>query len=192
MVTKWRGEFLRKVHRRALPSLILLLAASEAVWIVLLKFDAVNGARAVLTFLALLGSLFALFALSALVINKLDDQRGALLVIATGAALFRLTMLPAGLPAQLSWPEKVEALRADVAGAEVTYERFLLDDHDIWRYLWDGHVAAHGVNPFQSAPTSFSARRSCPGTSSGRCRWPSSPATGPGFIFPRSSARLFR
>jgi len=152
MVTKWLGEFVRKSHRRGLPSLILLLAASEAVWITLLKFDAVNGARAVLTFLMLLGTLFALFGLSALVISKLDDQRGALLVIAVGAILFRLTMLPAGLPAQLSWPEKVEALRADVTGEVVAYERFLLYDHDIWRYLWDGHVAAHGINPFQFAP----------------------------------------
>ncbi|MGH9768153.1 MAG: glycosyltransferase 87 family protein [Blastocatellia bacterium] len=152
MATKWRGEILRNPCRRALPLLILLLAASEAVWITLLKFDAVNGARAVFTFLALLGTLFALFALSALVVSKLDDQRGVLLIIAAGAILFRLTMLPAGLPAQLSWPEKVGALRADVAGAEVAYERFLLYDHDIWRYLWDGHVAAHGVTPFQFAP----------------------------------------
>lgn len=152
MAAKRRGEPLRKPHRLALPLLILLLAASEAVWITLLKFDAVNGSRAVLTFLALLFALFALFALSALVVSKLDDQRGALPVIAAGAILFRLTMLPAGLPAQSSWQEKVSALRADVAGAEVTYERFLLYDHDIWRYLWDGHVAAHGVNPFQFAP----------------------------------------
>ncbi len=149
---KWWGEALRKSHRLALPLLILLLAASETVWIVLLKFDAVNGARAVLTFLMLLGMLFALFGLSALIISRLDDQRGAMLVIAVGAILFRLTMLPAGLPAQSSWPEKVGALRADVAGVEVAYERFLLYDHDIWRYLWDGHVAAHGVNPFQFAP----------------------------------------
>ncbi len=152
MAMKWWGEVIRKSHRLALPSLILLLAASEAVWIVLLKFDAVNGARAVLTFLMLLGMLFALFGLSALIISKLDDQRGAMLVIAVGAILFRLTMLPAGLPAQSSWPDKVEALRIDVAGVEVTYERFLLYDHDLWRYLWDGHVAAHGVNPFQFAP----------------------------------------
>jgi hypothetical protein len=143
MVTTRRSELLRKSHRLALPLLILLLVASEAVWIVLLKFDAVNGARAVLTFLALLGLLFALFALAAWVSNKLDEQRGALFVIAAGAILFRLTMLPAGLPAQLSWPEKAEAMRADAAGEEVAYERFLLYDHDIWRYLWDGHVAAH-------------------------------------------------
>jgi alpha-1,6-mannosyltransferase len=152
MAPKRRGELFRKSHRLALPLLILLLAASEVVWIVLLKFDAVNGAWAVLTFLALLGVLFALSALSALVVGKLEDRRGVLLVIAAGAVLFRLTMLPAGLPAQLSWPEKIEALRADVRGEEVAYERFLLYDHDIWRYLWDGHVAAHGVNPFQFAP----------------------------------------
>src|SRR5262249_19994622 len=128
MAIKWRNEFLRKPHRLALPLLILLLAASEAIWIVLLKFDAVNGARAVSAFLALLGTLFALFALSALVVSRLNDQRAGLLVIAAGAALFRLTMLPAGLPAQLSWSEKLSALRADVTGAEVTYERFLLYD----------------------------------------------------------------
>lgn len=62
MAATWQGEFLRKPRQRALPLLILLLAASEALWITLLKFDAVNGERAVLTFLALLGTLFASYA----------------------------------------------------------------------------------------------------------------------------------
>ncbi len=131
-----------KVREKALPLLILLLAASEAVWIGLLRFNAVNGVRAVLTFVDLLGTLLALFALSALVARQIGNQRSVLLVVALGAVLFWLTMLPAGLPVQLSWSEMVEALHADIAGEEVAFERFLLYDHDIWRYIGDGHVAA--------------------------------------------------
>ena len=66
--------------------------------------------------------------------------------------LFRLTLLPVGLPHDAA-PLAVPALlRADVRGEAVVYERFWLFDDDAWRYLWDGHVGAHGVNPYASAP----------------------------------------
>jgi len=44
------------------------------------------------------------------------------------------------------------AFRADLSGRSVAYERFLIFDDDIWRYLWDGHVWAGGVNPYRFAP----------------------------------------
>ena len=69
-----------------------------------------------------------------------------------GAVLFRLTLLPAGLPHDTSWRAVPGALRADLRGVRVSYERFLLFDSDVWRYLWDGHVWAHGVNPYLHAP----------------------------------------
>ena len=43
--------------------------------------------------------------------------------------------------------------RADVRGEAVAYERFQLYDDDLWRYLWDGHVQAQGLNPYLYAPT---------------------------------------
>ena len=119
----------------------------------LLRLDAVNGVRPVLTFLAILGTLFALYAAAYwLVRGERRARRSTLLLIAAGAVLFRLTLLPAGLPPQDSWAKKLNGLRADVQGQRVAYERFLLFDGDIWRYLWDGHVGAHGVNPYLHAP----------------------------------------
>ena len=43
-------------------------------------------------------------------------------------------------------------MAVDWRGEAVSYERFQLFDDDIWRYLWDGHVAATGGNPFVTAP----------------------------------------
>ncbi len=143
------------LHRRLTlapyRTLAVLLTASEAIYLLILRFDATNGVRPVLTFLALLASLFVLYSLAGLLVQKVRDQRGILFLIITGAVLFRLTLLPAGLASD-NWTALPEALRADVRGEAVAYERFLLYDHDIWRYLWDGHVQAHGINPFQSAP----------------------------------------
>ena len=51
------------------------------------------------------------------------------------AILFRLLLLPAGYDLQ--------------AGA---YQRLLLYDDDIWRYLWEGHVWSAGLNPTKVAP----------------------------------------
>lgn len=51
------------------------------------------------------------------------------------AILFRLLLLPAGFDFE--------------AGA---YQRLLLYDDDIWRYLWEGHVWSAGLNPMEVAP----------------------------------------
>ncbi len=131
-----------------------MLLLSEGIYLSLLKFDATNGLRPVLTFLGILGALFALYGAAYLVTCKAGgSERRMLLIIATGAVLFRLTLLPAGLPPEDSAKTKLASLRADVRGEAVTYERFQLYDSDLWRYLWDGHVAAHGINPYLYAPT---------------------------------------
>ena len=103
-------------------------------------------------FLAVISAEFALcFAAYYLLRNKAVGSNWWGL-IAGGAVLFRITLLPAGLPPELSWREKFAAMRFDWRGESVTYERFQLFDDDIWRYLWDGHVAARGANPYTAVP----------------------------------------
>ncbi len=142
-------------NRARLAPLLVLLVLSELGYLALLRMNLINGARPVLGFLALLGLLFLLYAAACRAARELrDNHRGALLVLAAGAVLFRLTLLPAGLPHDASPPELLDAARADLRGEDVNYERFLLYDSDLWRYLWDGHVAAHGINPYRHAPAS--------------------------------------
>ncbi len=154
-----RGDTVSRRHRvTANPSLsprllLVALIASEMLYLALLRFKAVNGARPVLTFLGILAALFAIYGLAALVISRLNEQRSVFFVIAAGAVLFRLTLLPAGLPHDAGWKEMMAGLRADVRGEAVAYERFQLYDADLWRYLWDGHVQAQGLNPYLFAPT---------------------------------------
>ena len=66
-------------------------------------------------------------------------------------------------------------MRADIRGESVTYERFQLYDADVWRYLWDGHVWAHGINPYLYAPTDPAldglADEENAGQSDGRAVW---------------------
>jgi hypothetical protein len=134
--------------------LVILLAISEAGYLILLRLDAVNGFEPVARFLSVLGGLFIFYALACRQIAKgAGSARQRLLIVAVGAVLFRLTLLPAGLPHDASPRELLQDLRADVRGEAVTYERFQLYDDDVWRYLWDGHVWAHGVNPYRYAPT---------------------------------------
>jgi hypothetical protein len=119
----------------------------------LLRLNAINGVAPVLTFLALLGVLFLLYALAWRVIrNQSGPQPRVLLVIAVGAVLFRLALLPAGLPHDADPGQLLKGLRDDVTGKRVSYERFQLYDDDLWRYLWDGHAWAHGFNPYLNAP----------------------------------------
>ncbi len=149
------ASLLTRLRAAASPplSLAALLVLSEIIYLAMLRLDAINGVRPVLTFLAMMGALFALYGIASVLVRGIGQrQRGALLVIAAGAVLFRLTLLPAGLPHDSSWDEMRAELRADVRAESVAYERFLLFDNDIWRYLWDGHVWAHGVNPYAHAP----------------------------------------
>lgn len=130
-----------------------LLISSEAVYLTLLHLDAVNGWQPVLTFWLEMGALFVFYAVAAVIVRRFPNvKKPAIWLIIIGAVLFRLTLLPAGIPYELSASEKLDALRSDLRGTDVTYERFQLFDNDIWRYIWDGHVAAHGVNPYFFAP----------------------------------------
>jgi alpha-1,6-mannosyltransferase len=132
--------------------LAILLVASEALYLLLLRLDAINGVRPVAIFLAILGAGFVFCFAAYLVLRNGPTGRLAWALTLGGAVLFRVTLLPAGLPPRLSLSEKLAAMAADWRGDPVSYERFLLFDNDIWRYLWDGHVAAIGQNPYASSP----------------------------------------
>jgi hypothetical protein len=130
-----------------------LLLGSEVLYLALLRLNATNGLRPVLSFLALMAGLFLLYAWAFLLVrNGRDSSRAVWLPIAVGAVLFRLTLLPAGLPHDANFREMLSDIRADLRGERVSYERFQLFDDDVWRYLWDGHVWAHGGNPYIFAP----------------------------------------
>ena len=56
------------------------------------------------------------------------------------AVLFRLLLLPAGYSRDSG-----------------QFQRLLLYDDDVWRYLWEGHVWSAGVNPMQTAPAALAS-----------------------------------
>lgn len=132
---------------RAAGGVACALLASEIGYLRLARLDAVNGWGPVGEFLGVWVWLFAWYAAGHVAARAVG--RAAVAPIALGAVLFRLTLLPAGLPHD----SRVAAdLAADLRGERVTYERFLLFDSDVWRYVWEGHVWTHGFNPFAHAP----------------------------------------
>ncbi len=136
-----------------LCGLLVLLIFSEIVYLLLLQLDAVNGWTPVLTFWLEMWALFVFYGLAIWLVKRAERfKKSILFLIILGTILFRLTLLPAGLPFDATASEKFEALKTDLHGQEVTYERFQLFDNDIWRYLWDGHIWANGVNPYKYAP----------------------------------------
>jgi len=139
--------------RVSLGGLMVLLVLSEIIYLLLLQLDAVNGWTPVLTFWLEMGALFAFYGTGVWVVKRTEKfKKSMLFLIIFGTILFRITLLPAGLPFDANASEKFAALQTDLNGQEVTYERFQLFDNDIWRYLWDGHIWANGVNPFKYAP----------------------------------------
>ena len=132
--------------------LAILLVASEALYVLLLRLDAINGVRPVAVFLGILGACFALCCAAYFVLRNQSFGHLTWTLTVGGAILFRITLLPAGLPPGLSLSEKLSAMKADWRGDAVSYERFQLFDDDIWRYLWDGNVAASGRSPYAVAP----------------------------------------
>lgn len=113
-----------------------------------------NRAGDVWTFLALFWALFLLSAVAFWAARQLGRRspRMTLWLIFIFAVVFRLLMLLAGLGPGAILPQ----LRADVCSEAVSYETFLLYDNDAWRYLWDGHVQAHGFAPYAASPYELS------------------------------------
>lgn len=128
-----------------------LLLASEIVYAALAFLDATSGVVAVSRFLIVMLVLFMLYAGAVALVTRGIEQNGLTIIVA-GAILFRLTLLPAGLPPTMTTAERIDALSHDVRGRAVAFERFLLYDHDLWRFLWEGHVSSHGRSPYRFAP----------------------------------------
>lgn len=104
-----------------------------------------GGREDVTAFLVVMTLLFALYAGAIGVVrgrtngSRTRDWQ----VVLAGAVLFRLLLLPAGLNAPLT---------DDLTSSGVAYQTFLLYDNDVWRYLWDGHVGASGLDPYIYSP----------------------------------------
>jgi hypothetical protein len=79
--------------------------------------------------------------------RRLADRRPrlALATILLFGALFRLLLVPAGL-------SPGARLADDLSGRRLAFDSLLLYDNDVWRYLWDGHLAAHGLDPYARSP----------------------------------------
>lgn len=131
----------------------LIVAGSAALYIRLLSLDAVNGWSAVSSFLVIMTGLFALFG-GALWMLWRGQLSGGVPLVAGGAVLFRLLLVPAGLPAHAPLSQKLVWLGQDLRSEAVVFERFQLFDDDVWRYLWEANVSKAGYNPYSWTPAS--------------------------------------
>ncbi len=134
---------------RALAMLAGLGAASAAVYVAVafgMRFS--NEPADVAGFLVAFGALFALYAAAGVAARGLRPARRPLLLIFVFALVFRLVMLCAGLPRE----RLLAALTDDLKGRATGYSTFLIYDNDVWRYLWDGHLAGAGVSPAAVTP----------------------------------------
>lgn len=139
--------------RNILLGLVTLTAVSEVLYLRLVRFNAIDGLRPVATFVGLMLALFTMYGIAFLLLRKIRTRmKSGLMIVVLGAAVFRITMIPAGLPADSSAADLPQLVSADLHGNAVSFDRYLLYDDDVWRYLWDGHVWANSVSPYQLAP----------------------------------------
>ncbi|HXI14597.1 MAG TPA: glycosyltransferase family 87 protein [Thermoanaerobaculia bacterium] len=125
---------------------IVLILLSEWAYVLLLLFEP----RAHIPWvMAITAVLFGLYGALAFVVRR-STARALLPVIILSAILFRITLVPLGLP---STNNVLADIRADLSGSGAPQFRanLFLDD-DVWRYLWDGHASAEFGNPYLAAP----------------------------------------
>jgi alpha-1,6-mannosyltransferase len=131
--------------------LLALLASAVAYWIAGFRLQSMPGRVGVFTFLTIFGVAFLFYALALVLIDRFHltahPSKMIVFIIAV-AALFRFLILPAGISDGVTW----EKIRNDLTGRRVVSDRFLLYDHDVWRYLWDGRQQSIGLNPYSHAP----------------------------------------
>lgn len=130
----------------------ILIIGQEFVYLKLAALEAVNGWKSVTTFWIEMTAAFVMYFLGYLIIKTRKTEKVTLFLIIISSLLFRITLIPAGLPNETTLQEKTDLLYTDVAGKETTFERFQLFDSDVWRYLWDGHVLDNEINPYVYAP----------------------------------------
>ena len=132
-----------------------LIAVALLSWIgyllAALVFDFYSTTADVVRFLLLFGLLFGLYFWIVFRRPATHASKGQVIHVLVWAAIFRLTLIFAGLPAGAPLTQALK----DVKGEEVVFERFLLYDHDIWRYLWDGHLSAAGHSPYAKTPAEW-------------------------------------
>ena len=80
--------------------------------------------RPILAYLAIYAVLFVFYALACKSVLQKPDSKNALWCIVVLGLLFRGVILPANQ----------------------------IQEDDVYRYLWDGKVFAHGINPYKYAP----------------------------------------
>lgn len=121
-------------------------------WFLGRRLEHAGGRDDLYMFLGIFGALFALYYLAIRrVSGRTTNKRRSLrlsIQLLIWAGLFRIAVLGAGLPPQ-SWTED---LVADLRSEHIAYRSFLLYDNDVWRYFWDGHVFASGLDPYLLAP----------------------------------------
>lgn len=146
---KYLSQKLKDTHLLLFGALII---GQEFIYLKLVELEAINGWKSVTTFWIELTAAFVMYFLGYLIIKTRKINKVTLLLILISSLLFRITLIPAGLPNDSTPQEKMDLLYADIAGKETTFERFQLFDSDVWRYLWDGHVLDKGINPYVYAP----------------------------------------
>lgn len=157
--------------RRPLAVLVLMGAASAAGYgAAAFALPVSNRPAHVWAFLTLFGALFGVMAGAVAPARRAFAAAPgpAVRTVLLFALLFRLALAPAGLAH--SGPDAwgagagghsqppLEALADDLAGRRVVFARHLLYDDDLWRYLWDGHVAAAGFDPYAASPRELEGR----------------------------------
>ena len=88
--------------------------------------------RPIVTYVAIYLSLFALYAFACGVVFSGLDHPGIFPAMVLLGLLFRAAVLPSQQ----------------------------IQEDDVYRYLWDGKVFAHGINPYEYAPSEIHERRS--------------------------------
>ncbi len=146
---KYLSQKLKENHLLLFGALII---GQEFVYLKLVTLEAINGWKSVMTFWIELTTAFVMYFFGYLIIKTQRTEKVTLLLIIISSFLFRITLIPAGLPNDSTLQEKTDLLYADIAGKETTFERFQLYDSDVWRYLWDGHVLDKEINPYVYAP----------------------------------------
>ena len=136
-----------------------------------MALPATNRLRDVAAFIAVFGVLFVLMALAVPPARRAAGSARTIRTVLGFGLLFRLLLVPAGLPAGGASPfgppaertlfERIaersgahaRGLADDLAGRRAAFREHLLYDDDVWRYLWDGHVAAAGRDPYTRSPS---------------------------------------
>ncbi len=129
---------------------VLLGSLSVLVYLlVAFRLQFSNALRDVVGFLVAFGALFTLYAVASLVVHRRSPAgQTSVATILALAVVFRIILLFAGLPSD----RPAAALTRDLAGGATGYTPFLIYDNDVWRYLWDGHLTASGLSPYETTP----------------------------------------